>query len=65
MEWTERFRIMKEYGKKLDKELVEATQKYIIELLDLLKDDERKEVFGKYCIYCGSEYIPCFCMRDD
>ena len=45
--------------------LVEATQKYIIELLDLLKDDERKEVFGKYCIYCGSEYIPCFCMRDD
>ena len=28
-------------------------------------DDERRELFHSFCIHCGSEKDPCFCMRDD
>ena len=49
----------------MNEKLTKDTQKDIIELLDLLNEDERKEVFENYCIYCGTKYLPCWCMGDD
>jgi hypothetical protein len=33
----------------------------IVEKLNQLTDDERMEVFSKYCRYCGTKKIPCYC----
>lgn len=33
--------------------------------LILLTDEERLEVFSKFCVHCGSLDPKCFCMCDD
>jgi F0F1-type ATP synthase delta subunit len=39
-------------------------KEYYINLLDLLSDNERFEIFSEYCLGCGS-HKPCYCMKDD
>lgn len=39
--------------------------KEIIATLDALTDEERVEVFGEYCVYCGTRDMPCPCWNDD
>jgi len=34
----------------------------IFEMLDKLSDDERLEIFDKYCKYCGTKDILCYCV---
>lgn len=36
-------------------------------LLNLQKvsEEERIEVFNNFCTHCGTEQLPCYCMRDD
>lgn len=33
--------------------------------LDQLTDDQRVELFAKYCRYCGDKDPRCYCHRDD
>jgi hypothetical protein len=38
---------------------------HIIELLNRLSDEERVEVFSKFCRYCGDKNPDCQCWNDD
>jgi hypothetical protein len=33
--------------------------------VDALTDQERKELFGKYCVHCGCKDPSCPCQRDE
>lgn len=42
----------------------------LIEILNQLSDDERLEIFSKYCLHCGirldlTQSGKCFCWRDE
>ena len=34
-------------------------------IIDMLSDEERKELFLNYCTHCGSRNTSCVCMRDE
>lgn len=36
-----------------------------IDVMDKLSDEDRVSVMRKYCRYCGSKKLQCFCERDD
>lgn len=52
----------------IDKETEDLIEK-LRKKLGHMGDDERMWVFvtlmGGYCRYCGSAYLPCYCLRDD
>jgi len=37
----------------------------IVDELKKLTNDERKNIFDNFCIYCGSINKPCYCNRDE
>ena len=41
----------------------------LFDIMADMNDDERRDVINKlaekYCIYCGSGYLPCYCWNDD
>ena len=45
------------------------TTRLLIDRMKSLSDDQRKDIINNitsnYCYHCGSEYLPCYCMRDD
>ena len=34
-------------------------------LLDNLSEEDRLDIFDDYCLGCGTNILPCNCMRDD
>jgi len=38
---------------------------FIMQLLDKLTDEERLSLFKKYCVFCGTVELPCYCTKDD
>jgi hypothetical protein len=49
-----------------DKMHVSAFIERLKHYIDQLTDEERLELFHRYCIYCGKkDYLPCYCMRDE
>jgi len=43
-----------------NKALIDA----LIRMLNILSNDERKEIFSNFCKECGSKSESCYCMRD-
>lgn len=46
----------------------EAREKIVKGTVDLLCElplDLRMEVFSKFCRWCGSTELPCYCMAED
>jgi hypothetical protein len=39
--------------------------KAIKHLLTLCTEEERLEVFGEYCKWCGTDKLPCHCNNDE
>lgn len=37
----------------------------ITNLLESLELEDRLRVFEKFCVYCGTDDLSCYCMRDD
>lgn len=44
---------------------VQQAQEFIKTFLDPMKNDDRLEVFVRYCRYCGSEDPGCQCRNDE
>ncbi len=37
----------------------------VINSLFRLSEEERKDIFGYFCQYCGSSDLPCYCWNDE
>jgi hypothetical protein len=46
---------------EMSNRFIERLKHYI----DQLTNEDRKELFHQYCIYCGAKDLPCYCMRDE
>lgn len=38
---------------------------HVVGLLLLLSDEDRMEVFGEFCVYCGTADPKCQCWNDE
>ena len=45
--------------------MVEVLTNSIMDMLDILTDDERLEIFYRYCVHCGSKDVKCQCWNDE
>ncbi len=42
-----------------------ATEIAIVDLISTLNSDVRQRIFRQFCIHCGSQFLPCYCIQDD
>lgn len=47
-------------GEEPDKDVAQA-----VAMLEQLNEDQRLEVFRNFCVHCGKDDLPCYCMRDE
>jgi hypothetical protein len=38
---------------------------FTIKILKTFTEEERKDIFWEFCVYCGRDILPCYCQRDD
>ncbi len=36
-----------------------------VEILETLTPEERLEIFGNFCVHCGTSCLPCHCWDDE
>lgn len=37
----------------------------LLAALKKLTEEKRLDIFRHFCIWCGTDELPCFCMRDE